>query len=174
MLKKIAVLLTILGLAFVLLLLTTGESRFELRSSAMMSGSQEQVWQILVTIEEWPQWWPGVERARLTGGLVSGSDIDLRMKGQPGEDPARLIIVTPPTELVWERPGVLNSRAGTRFLLEEGNDGCSLTVENFIQGPQAVLARITGKDAFAEYQQQMLKNLELYLRAKLAAAGEKD
>ncbi len=174
MLKKITALLVFLGLAFVLLLLTTTDSHFEVRHRALLSGSQKQVWQVLAKVDEWPLWWPGIEQAKLHGPMQVGSEITLQMKGRPDRTPAQLTVVRPPQRLVWERPGVLNSRAGTRFILEGSQGQSYLTVENYIRGPQAFLARITGKDAFDKYQQQILQKLQLYLRTKQTPAGEKD
>lgn len=170
MLKKIAVLLTLLGMAFGLMLLTTGESRFEVQTSAPLHVPPTRVWQVLAAVGEWSEWWPGVEEAQLYGSLVAGSEVSLRLKGVPTEDPALLTKVDVLHELTWERPGVLGSRAGTRFLIEVINGGSRLTVENFVQGPQAFLARITGKDTFIKYQQEILKSLQ----EKLSAEVEKD
>ncbi len=174
MLKKIAVLLVVLGLCFALMLLTTGDSHFEVQSHASFPLPQEEVWQLLAEVDGWPDWWPGMEEARLVGALIAGSEIRLRLKGMPTNDSALLKLVSSPNELVWEGPGVLGSRAGTRFLLERDAAGSRLTIQNFVRGPQAFLARFTGEEAFVKYQQKLLEALGLALQGKRLAAGKKD
>lgn len=136
----------------------------------MMPLSKTQVWQRLAIVEDWPRWWPGVEVARIQGPLKAGSQIDLLMRGRPETNPALLIRVVAQQELTWEREGVFGSRAGTRFVLEDAEGGCRVRVENYIRGPQAFLARMTGQEAFAQYQQKLLANLQQFL----LPGGEKD
>lgn len=174
MLKKIVVLLVILGFSFALMLLTTGESHFEVASHASFSVSQEELWQVLIAVDSWSDWWPGMEEARLVGALSGGSKIHLRLKGMPTKEPAFLTLVNPQNELVWERSGVFGSRAGTRLTLEPDAEGSRLTIENFIRGPQAFLARFTGEDAFVKYQQTLLERLGLSLQGKRVVIGEKN
>ena len=174
MLKKIFVLLVILGFSFALMLLTTGESHFEVASHASYPVSQEELWQVLVAVDSWSDWWPGVEESRLVGALSAGSEFHLRLKGMPTKEPAVLIVVRPQNELVWESSGVFGSRAGTRFLLEPDAENSRLTIENFIRGPQAFLARFTGEDAFVKYQQTLLERLALSFQGKRGVIGEKN
>lgn len=174
MLKKVVVLLLLLGLAFALMLLTTGGSRFVVRSSRVLPAPPQQVWQHLAAVPDWPRWWPGLTRVRLDDGLSAGSMLQLQLRGQPRVTRARLSVVGAPDELGWESPGVFGSHAGTRFLLEAQAAGCRLTVENYIHGPQAFLARFTGREAFSRYQRKLLENLALELQRSLAAGGEKD
>jgi len=164
MLKKIAVLLVLLGCSFALMLLTTGESKFEVRSQASFPVSQAEVWQVLVAVGQWPDWWPGMEDARLEGAMTAGSEIGLRLKGMTSSELVMLTEVRSLDELVWEGAGVFGSRTGTGFSLNSETQGCRLTVTNFVHGPQAFLARITGKDAFVQYQQELLQSLRRSLQ----------
>ncbi len=174
MLKKIIVLLLILGLSFAMLLTTTGESHFEVQSHARFSTPPGDVWQILVAVDRWSDWWPGMDEAWLVGSLTEGSEIELRLKGMPASDPARLSRVRSLKELAWEGPGVLGSRAGTRFLLEPDAEGSLVTIENYVRGPQAFLTRFTGEEAFSKYQQKLLNTLALFLDGQLPVVREKD
>jgi hypothetical protein len=174
MLKKIVVLLVILGFSFALMLLTTGESHFEVANHASFPVSQGELWQVLAAVDSWPDWWPGMEEARLVGLLAVGSEIQLRLKGMPTKESALLILVRLQNELVWERSGVFGSLAGTRLILEPDAGGSRLTIENYIRGPQAFLARFTGEDAFVKYQQILLESLKLSLQGKPVVIGEKN
>lgn len=174
MFKKIVILLTILGLAFGLLLLTTGESHFEVQSHARLPVAQGTLWQRLMEVERWPSWWPGMEEVRLSGDFKTGNRFSLRLKGMPARDEVLITRVSPPREFAWEGPGVLGSRTGTRLSLEQDGAGCRLTVVTFVHGPQAFLARMTGEAAFKEYQLALLARLERSLASKPPATGEKD
>ncbi len=174
MLKKIIVLLMVLGLSFGLVLLTTTESRFEVRSHLLLAAPVGELWVMLADVDRWPDWWPGMEESRLDGVLQQGSKIHLRLKGVPVSDPALLTRVRAPQELVWEVPGVLGSQAGTRFLLEADAAGSRLTISNFIIGPQAFFAGFTGDDAFLKYQQKLLEGFSLSLTQQQSAPGEND
>jgi hypothetical protein len=174
MIKKILVLLVILGFSFALMLLTTGKCHFEVASHASFPVSQVELWQVLSAVDSWPDWWPGMEEVRLVDDLSVGSEIQLRLKGMPRQEPAFLIAVRLQDELAWESSGVLGSRAGTRLILEPDAGGSRLTIENFIRGPQAFLARFTGEDAFVKYQQILLESLKLSLQGKPVVIGEKN
>jgi hypothetical protein len=174
MLKKIILFLSLLGFAFIVLLLTSQRSSFRVESHRDYEVSQLKLWQVLAAVEEWPLWWPGAEKAELVGSLVAGGEIRIALRGVPTEHPAQLTLVDMPSALVWEREGFLMSRAGTGFLLEPAANGVRLRVENHIHGPQAILARLTGEEAFRKYQLRLLENLDLYLQAKPGAGGEKD
>ncbi len=174
MLKKVTVLVVVLGVAFGLMLLTTGESHFEISRSTTLPEPQAQVWQALVSVDSWPEWWPGMERSRLNGELVPGNKISLQLKGMPTADTAIVSEVDIYKRLAWEGAGVLGSLARTSFVLAGESTGSRLTITNSIRGPQAFLARITGEDAFLDYQQSLLQSLGLYLRKREASSGEKD
>ena len=174
MLKKIIVLLVILGLSFGLVLLTTTESRFEVQTDLLLAAPIGEVWASLAEVDSWPDWWPGMEESRLVGALRAGSKIHMRLKGVPVGDPALLVLVRSPHELVWEVSGVLGSRAGTRFLLERDVLGTRLSVGNFIRGPQAFFAGFTGEEAFLKYQQKLLEGFSLSLQKRRSGAGEND
>jgi len=174
MLKKIFVLLAVLGFCLVLMLLATGDSHFEVQSQAVFPVSRTELWQRLAAVDRCSDWWPGMEGARLAGGLRVGSRIQLRLNGMPDRDPALLTLVDVPHELVWEGSGVFGSLAGTRFLLEPDPAGSRLVVEHFVRGPQAFLARFTGEEVFVKYQQKLLESLGLSLQGKRPGGREKD
>ncbi|MCF6178440.1 MAG: SRPBCC family protein [Geopsychrobacter sp.] len=174
MLKKVALLLILLGLAFGALVLLGQKSSFTVQSTRQYPLTQAQVWRVLTNVERWPDWWPGAERAELSGSFANGSTIRLTLKGLPDASPARLGRVESPHGFLWSRAGVLSSQAGTAFRLEAVNSGVQLRIENFIYGPQAILARITGEEAFRKYQLKLLANLDRYLHSKRIARREKD
>ena len=172
MLKKIAILLVILGFLFILMLLTTGESHFSVQSEVHYSASPEALWLKLENVDRWPDWWPGMEEAKLVGALRTGSEIHIRLKGMPSADRASLVLERPPYELVWEGSGIFGSRAGTRVNIEPDTLGSHMSMENFVVGPQAFLARFTGEDAFVKYQQALLDNFGISLGGP-SSSGEK-
>ncbi|WP_020676955.1 SRPBCC family protein [Geopsychrobacter electrodiphilus] len=174
MLKKIIVLAGLLVIALVLLLLTTQQSSFSVESHRDYQVSQAGLWQVLAEVRQWPRWWPGAEKAELAGSFSTGNAMHLDLKGMSAETPVILTRVDRPRILIWERSGVLMSRAGTRFDLEPIEGGCRLRIENFIRGPQAMLAHITGEEAFLKYQSKLLENLDLYLQSRPISGGEKD
>lgn len=176
MLKKLLVLALLLGCGLFLLVQTSRDSRFERQSSMLLAQSPEVVWQLLVDVDGWQRWWPGVEKVKLLGPLQVGTLIDLRLKGVPEEHPVTLSVFEPGRQLAWQRTGILGSVAETDLLIQSQTTGTQLTISNRIVGPQARLAGFSSAESFAQYQELFLKSIELYLPERVAqpSAGEKD
>lgn len=174
MLKKLLVLSLLLGVAFGLMLLTTGKSHFEVSTRTRLAAAPEVVWSPLALVPTWPRWWPGLEQAVPRGELAVGGVIDLVLKGQQEQAPAVLTRFEPGRALTWERPGLFGSRVGTAFFLVPRAAATELRMVNYIDGPQAFMARITGQEAFTDYQRKLLDSLKVYLDVNLVRPGEKD
>jgi len=159
MMKKTAILVFIFGAAFGVLLLTTGNARFLVQDSLLIEREPRQIWQALTDVEHWPRWWPGVETARLESSWAEGKKLELTLRGNSTGGTVQIECYRPGAELMFTRRGVLGSRVGNRLLLEPQSGAVLVTVESLVVGPQAVLARITGKEAFAAYHLRLLAGL---------------
>ncbi len=163
MLKKITVLAVLLVLAFGVMMLTTRSSSFVVVNSLGIGHPSEKIWLVLTNVEDWPRWWPGVQEARLPQGWQKGALFHLILKGTPEKDQARIVAVEPNKELVWARSGVLGSSSRTSLRLVRMSGGTEVFLESSITGPQAFLARITGKDEFGRYHDKVLEALKAYM-----------
>jgi uncharacterized protein YndB with AHSA1/START domain len=175
MLKKFLIALLALAAALVLLLLTSRGSHYASRSSALIGSAPERVWALLVDVDQWQTWWPGVERSKLLGSLAVGSRIDLKLKGLPEAEPVTLEWLEPLQKLGWSGAGVLGSRVTTRLELQRSPTGTEVILSHAITGPQAILARFTSGDSFSQYQQLVLQVIERRLQEPAPKpGGEKD
>lgn len=163
MLKKIAVLSLVLTAAFGLLMLAGRKATFVVETSGEVGRPLPVVWQTLTTVESWPKWWPGMKRAALPAGWRKGAALELVLAGNPDRRPARVVSVIRGGELSWTRPGVLASDTRTILRIEAHGGGSKVSVASCIVGPQAFLARVTGRDAFARYHRSILLHLKNFL-----------
>ena len=170
MLKKVSILLVLLGCGFILWLLLGMDSHFEQQYSQRIDHSAETVWQQLTSIEQWPQWWPGMEEARLLGSLQVGGQLSIKLDGMP-EVPVDLIAAEPNRQLAWQQEGLFGSLAETRIELVVQADATEVTIAHRISGLQARLAEFSSREGFEQYQQLFLLALERQLQK---SAGEKD
>ncbi len=159
MIKKLAVILVLLGVGFVIMMLTTRNTTFSVSHDQTIARPSSEVWSVLIDVDRWPHWWPGVKTARLPVWR-GGAELELVFKGNPGADPARVERVIAGENLGWSRKGVLGSMTGTEVKLEALSGGCRVTIVDTIYGPQAFLARFTGEEAFTKYHNLLLNNLK--------------
>lgn len=159
MLKKLGVLIVILGLALGGLLLGSGQSRFAAESSLLLPYPVALVWARLTAVGQWSGWWPGVTAASLAPGWQPGAELCIALQGDPEQAPAVVDGVATETELSWKRPGVLGSQTRTCIELQPGDAGTLVRLRSEIQGPQAVLARWTAQEDFHRYQELVLAKL---------------
>ena len=173
MIKKLAVMLVLLGVGFVIMMLTTRNSSFSVSHDQTIARPSAEVWNVLTDVDRWSQWWPGVKTASLPvwqGGAV----LELVFKGNPGADPARVERVVDGANIAWSRKGVLGSMTGTEVKVETASGGCRVIIVETIFGPQAFLARFTGEDAFTKYHNLLLNNLKtLVEQGSLTGAAER-
>jgi hypothetical protein len=162
-LKKTVLLVLLLGAAFGIMMLATRKTTFVVQTSGDMERPVSVVWQTLKAVETWPDWWPGVEKATLSAGLHKGAVLELVLTGNPDRETARVASVREERELAWTRPGVLASDTRTTVRLEASGPGTLVTVVSFIRGPQAFLARFTGRDEFVRYHKAILLQLKKFL-----------
>lgn len=165
MLKKIALPAALLLVAFALPMLTTRSSRFVIENAAEFGLPADAVWEAFATVPDWPAWWPGVRAARLSPGCREGAVLELVLEGNPERSSARIVTFVPGKEIAWSRKGVLGSTTRTRWRLQPGEGGTVIRLESPIEGPQAVLARVTGREAFEKYHQTVLASLQRRLLA---------
>lgn len=159
MLKKAATLILLLSVAFGVMLLSTRSATFIVQDSLALKEDPARVWQVLQDVGAWPRWWPGVETARLGSSWAEGEQLELVFKGNPAAGPARIDQWRVGQEIAFSRDGVLGSRAGTSLQLESQPGVVLVTVESVVRGPQAFLARFTGREAFSAYHQRLLAGL---------------
>jgi hypothetical protein len=159
MLKKTITLVLVLVVASGITLVATRSSTFSVKNSLLMAQDPAEIWRVLATVERWPQWWPGVEKARLDSTLAEGQALELAFMGNPADGPARIDRCRTGLELTFSRDGVLWSRAGTSLRLEPQRDAVLVTVESMVRGPQAFLARFTGRETFSVYHRRLLDGL---------------
>ncbi len=165
MLKKLAVLLVLLGMAFGAMMLTTRSSTFVVANSLGIAQQPEVIWPVLVAVDDWPEWWPGVQKAHLPQGWRLGAPFELQLTGTPTPEPARVEAMVETKELAWRRAGVLGSYSLTTLKLVKMADGTEVFLESSIHGPQAFLARITGRDEFGKYHDQVLGALKSHIES---------
>ncbi|AMV71579.1 SRPBCC family protein [Desulfuromonas sp. DDH964] len=171
MLKKLTVVLVLLALAGGGFLVFSRDSRLDVTSSREVAFPPAKVWREVAEVWAWPRWWPGLETAEVNAQLLPGTEIRLGLKGDPERSLAQVVTVLPARELAWSRPGVLGSRTVTRFELRPTAAGTTVVVTSSILGPQAILARATGREAFSSYQQRLLDALAAQLESRANAAG---
>lgn len=164
MLKKLFLLFFLVGCGLVLLLLTCGDSRFEVTYSQRIAQPVEKVWLLLEDVDGWPQWWPGFEQVKLIGPRQVGSQLELKLEGVMEVAPAILSDFQPKERLAWQQEGFFGSVATTTLALIALDGSTEVTVSHFIEGPQAKLAQFTTREDFTQYQQLFLKTLELHLQ----------
>lgn len=164
MLKKLLVLVAVLSLAFGALMLTSGKTAFDVQNCKDVKASPGEVWQVLVDAPSWNLWWPGVKEAKVEPDWQVGASLQQVLAGDADSKPARITGLVPMMALAWERPGVLGSTVGTRLELGTASRGSSLCIASAISGPQAVLARVTGREEFEQYHQKVLSGLDDFLK----------
>ncbi len=163
MFKKLLILLIVLGVFFAALMVTTGQSRFEISDNLWLATPSDQVWKAITAIEQWPHWWPGVESAGVTPDVQAGARLSMQLRGNPTKAPATIESVVPERQLSWQRESILGSTAATKIILQSTTGRTQVTLVTSIRGPQAVLARFTGEQEFARYHQRVLEALEDFL-----------
>jgi uncharacterized protein YndB with AHSA1/START domain len=159
MVKKLGLLLAVLGLAFAVLLLSSGRTRFASEAALTLPQPSAPIWERLTAVGDWPRWWPGVAAASLAPGWQPGAELQLALQGDPEQAPAVVELVSPEAALSWLRPGVLGSQTRTLLQLQPLAGGTRVVLRSEIQGPQAVLARWTAQEDFRRYQELVLQRL---------------
>jgi uncharacterized protein YndB with AHSA1/START domain len=69
------------------------------RSKIEIAAAPEAVWDVLTTIERWPDWNPAVKDVSMRGGLAPGSAF--KWKAGPGTITSTLQRVEPPRVIAW-------------------------------------------------------------------------
>ena len=166
MLKKLAFLALVLGLAFGAMMLAARSATFVCSRSLVVHDSPAAVWHAATDVGQWPQWGPGVLRSKLTAGWRMGGTLELELQGRPERNPARIEAVVPERELAWVRPGVLGSVTRTTVRVEPVAGGTKVTLESSIRGPQAFLGRFTGREVFDGCHEAVLSGLQARLETR--------
>ena len=92
------------------------------RSEIEIGAAPEVVWDVLTTIERWPDWNPAVKDVSMRGGLAQGSEF--RWKAGPGTITSTLQRVEPPRVIAWTG-NTLGIKAHHKYTLEP-RDGRTL------------------------------------------------
>ena len=136
------------------------------REETLIDARPEGVWAILTDIDRWPEWQPGVSRARLEGPLALGSVFRWRANGLS----IRSILrdVDPTTRVSWVGKALGTRAVHVWSLTVEGTQTVVHTEESF----EGWLPRLI--------RRAMQKNLEKALRGSLeslkqrAEAGQRE
>lgn len=170
MLKKALILAAVILLCFGIMMAATRDASFAVEESRLLEEPRQAIWSVLTDVNAWPEWWPGVRAAEIDPAWSGGSRLALRLEGRPERVPAIVDIYRQRDCLSWGSPGVLGSTTRTIMRLEKKPSGVLVSMENSLQGPQAFLARFTGKKTFSQYQKQVLQALQERLKARRPGA----
>ncbi|MFO7982803.1 MAG: SRPBCC family protein [Desulfuromonadales bacterium] len=170
MLKKALLLAAVVLLCFGIMMAATRDASFAVEESRILEEPPRAIWSVLTDVNAWPEWWPGVRAAELDPAWSKGAMMALRLEGRPERVPAIVEIYRQGDCLSWGSAGVLGSTTRTIVRLEKKSNGILVSMENSLQGPQAFLARFTGKKAFSQYQKQVLQALQERLKARRPGA----
>jgi uncharacterized protein YndB with AHSA1/START domain len=69
------------------------------QSEIEIAAPPELVWEVLTTIERWPDWNPAVKKVSMRGGLTEGTIF--RWKAGPGTISSTIQRVEPPRLIAW-------------------------------------------------------------------------
>ena len=166
MLKKALILASVILLCFGIMMAATRDARFAVEESRVLDEPRQAIWSVLVDVNAWPQWWPGVAAAELDPAWSRGAMLLLTLEGRAQKAPAIVDLCQQGSHLSWSSPGVLGSTIRTQLRLEKTSSGVLVSMENSLDGPQAFLARFTGKETFSQYQKQVLQALQECLMAR--------
>lgn len=123
------------------------------RDEIIVDAEPQRVWDVLTDIDRWPEWQPGVSRARLEGSLGPGSTFRWRANGLPIRSTLRE--VEPPSRVSWEGKAPGTRAAHVWTLAAQGSQTVVRTEESF----EGWLPRLMRKS--------MQRNLEGALRGGL-------
>jgi len=108
--------------------------------SIVVNAGREDVWELLVDVEGWPEWKPFIKRAKIKGGYESLSCGSRIKMGVLMSGPASVPLTVTVTE--FNRPGRLAWEGGVAgllhavhsFTLEETADGTRVTSSEVFKG----------------------------------------
>jgi uncharacterized protein YndB with AHSA1/START domain len=101
------------------------------RSEIEVAAPPELVWDVLTTIERWPDWNPAVKNVSMHGALTEGSTF--RWKAGPGTITSTLRRVEPPRLIAWTGR-TFGIKANHIYNLEPRNDQTLVTTEESYDG----------------------------------------
>jgi uncharacterized protein YndB with AHSA1/START domain len=101
------------------------------RSEIEIAAPPEVVWDVLTTIERWPDWNPAVKSVSMHGGLTEGSTF--RWKAGPGTITSTLRRVEPPRLIAWTGR-TFGIKANHIYNLEPRNGQTLVTTEESYDG----------------------------------------
>ena len=96
-----------------------------------IQASPEVVWKIHTDINNWSQWQPGVDMAKLAGPLATDSIFQWKSGGLTIT--STIQIVEPNQQIGWTGKA-LGTRASHIWMLKGHNDGTMLTTEESMEG----------------------------------------
>ena len=96
-----------------------------------IQASPEVAWKIHTAINDWPQWQPSIDVARLEGPLAVGSIFQWKSGGLTIT--STIQVVEPNQQIGWTGKA-LGTRAGHIWILNPHNDGTMLTTEESMEG----------------------------------------
>lgn len=170
MLKKALILVAGVLLCFGIMMAAARDSSLAVEESLILEEHPRVIWSVLTDVNAWPEWWPGVTAAEIDPGWSRGAMLALKLKGRSERAPAIVDLYRQENRLSWSSPGVLGSTIRTRIRLEKTSSGVLVSIGNNLRGPQALLARFTGKETFSQYQRQVLRSLQECLQARRTGA----
>ncbi len=130
--------------------------------SIVIRASAETVWALLTDITQWPNWYAGIQQAKLKSTLAKGAHFDWKSGGVTIHSTLHTVI--PMRALGWTGT-TIGLTAIHNWTLETGDDGVTVYVEESLQGVLAVLFRRT-------FQKNLEQGMQAWLEA-LKTAAEK-
>jgi uncharacterized protein YndB with AHSA1/START domain len=109
-------------------------------SEIEIAAPPELVWEVLATIERWPDWNPAVKSVSMQDGLTEGSRF--RWKAGPGTITSTLHRVEPPRLIAWTGR-TFGIKANHVYTLEPRNGQTFVTTEESYDGLVSHLFRRT-------------------------------
>jgi hypothetical protein len=101
------------------------------RREIFIQASPEIVWKIHTAVNDWCQWHPGIDSAKLEGPLATGSSFQWKSGGLTITSTVQ--IVEPNQQIGWTGKA-LGTRARHIWMLRGHNDGTILTTEESMEG----------------------------------------
>jgi hypothetical protein len=97
----------------------------------LIQASPEAVWHIHTAINDWPQWQPSIDMAKMEDPLAAGSSFQWKSGGLTIT--STIQVLEPNQQIGWTGKA-LGTRASHIWILEPHSDGTTLTTEESMEG----------------------------------------
>ena len=129
------------------------------RCEGIVKAPREVVWEVLSTLEKWPQWNQAVSQIKVMGALETGTEFRWTAGGMKIR--SKLLEVDPPHHIAWSGKASLGIHAIHTWTLSSVDEGTRIVTEESFDG---VVTRLLRKRMNRELQaalDQVLAALKL-------------